>query len=516
MYRFFELIPATLSWGTFALMIIASVFLPAWAAIFIILFDIFWFLRTVYYTFHLRTTFIKMQKNLKINWLQKLENRRYEKEKQNDRNVGWKDIYHFVVFPMFKEQYEVVRETFEALMKTNYPLDKFIITLALEERAGEEAQITGRKIKEEFGEEFAGFLIATHPDGLENEIRGKGSNQAWAAKKTLALIDDLKIPYENILISVFDVDTQVPPDYFGRLTYAYLTAKDPDRSSYQPIPFFLNNIFQAPAIGRVLSFGSSFWHMIQQSQPDILITFSSHSMPFKALVEIGFWDTDFVSEDSQIFWKLYMHYAGDWRVESLFFPVSMDANVAPTLKQTLINLYKQQRRWGWGAEMIPYMLNGFFVKPKKGSRLRGNEVPLRKKIHWALFLIHGHQSWATNAIMMFALGWLPLILGGAQFNASLLAYNLPRITSLLMQIAMVGLASTMILGIILLPPKPKWFKPWHYLLYIAQWFLVPITTIAFGAFPSLEAQTRLFLGGKFRLGFWVTPKHRNARTISNI
>ena len=38
--------------------------------------------------------------------------------------------------------------------------------------------------------------------------------------------------------------------------------------------------------------------------------------------------------------------------------------------------------------------------------------------------------------------------------------------------------------------------------------LMPLTLIIFGAFPGLEAQTRLMLGGRFRLGFWVTPKGR--------
>ncbi len=508
MYRLFEIIPAILSWGTLAILTAACFFVPAWVAIFIILFDFFWFLKTLYYTLHLRVSFSKMKKCLKVDWREKLENKDYEKEKKNNLNLDWKEIYHLIILPMVNEPYEVVKETFEALRRTNYPLNKFIIALALEERAGEEPQETGRRIKDEYEKYFHKFTITTHPTGIQGEIIGKGSNEAWAARGAKKTMDDLSIPYEKILVSVFDVDTQVSAGYFSRLTYAFLTAKDPEYSSYQPIPLFLNNVYQAPALARVLAFSSSFWQMTQQSQPEHLVTFSSHSMPFKALVEIGFWDTDFVSEDSQIFWKLYLHYAGRWFVESLFYPISMDANVAPTFWGTVKNQYKQQRRWAWGSENIPYIIDGFFSKNPRYKGLQGNKVPFLKKIYWSAFLMEGHHSWATNALMMFALGWLPILLGGANFNTSLLAYNLPQITSWIMTLAMIGLISTVALGLALLPPKPKWFRPRHYLLYVIQWFLTPITVITFGAIPALEAQTRLMLGGKFRLGFWNTPKHR--------
>jgi len=72
----------------------------------------------------------------------------------------------------------------------------------------------------------------------------------------------------------------------------------------------------------------------------------------------------------------------------------------------------------------------------------------------------------------------------------------------------IGIASSAILSIILLPPKPEGIRWRHYLLYVVQWAFLPITLIIFGSFPALEAQTRLMLGGRFRLGFWVTPKRR--------
>jgi cellulose synthase/poly-beta-1,6-N-acetylglucosamine synthase-like glycosyltransferase len=285
-----------------------------------------------------------------------------------------------------------------------------------------------------------------------------------------------------------------------------LSAPHPLRSSYQPVPLFTNNIYRAPALARVIAFSSSFWHMIQQSRPERLTTFSSHAMPFAALAEIGFWRTSIVSEDSQIFWQCFLHYDGDWRTIPIFYPVSMDANVAPRFWRTLGNLYRQQRRWAWGpCENIPYFLDGF---------IRNKRIPLGRKCYWAFHYIEGAHAWATNALIIFSLGWLPVLLGDNAFQLSVLSYNLPRITRTVMNFAMIGVASSAILAMLLLPPKPAWFRRRHYFLYVIQWLMMPVQLIIFGSFPALEAQTRAMLGGRWRLGFWVTPKFRDPAETS--
>ncbi len=505
LYRFFEILPGALAWATLVLAVFFSWYRPVWVAIFIIIFDLYWLLKTFYLTIHLHISYAKTNQNLKINWLEKLKNLPIENYKLNIEN--WVSVYHLIILPMYKESYGVVKESFESLIRANYPKDKMIIVLATEERAGEIAQKVAKQIKEEYGDKFFKFLATIHPKDLEGEIPGKGSNQAWAAKiAKKEIIDPLKLSYENILTSVFDVDTQIFKDYFGILTYNFLTCEKPLNSSYQPIPFFNNNIYQAPALARVISFTCSSWQMMQQIRPEKLTTFSSQSIPFKALVDIGFWNTNLVSEDSNIFFQCFLHYDGDWRVVPLFYPVSMDANVGSTLKETLINLYKQQRRWAWGAENIPYLITGF---------LKNKKISLKEKLRWSIDIISSFYAWATNALLIFALGWLPIFLGGERFNVTVLSYSLPKITSLLLTIASVGIASSIILSILTLPPKPKWFKKWHYVLYVVQWVLMPINLIFFGAIPGLDAQTRLMLGGRFRLGFWVTPKRRVEEEVSN-
>ena len=497
--RFFDAVPALLAWTTLALMVFFSRFFPAWVAVFIILFDTYWLLKTIYLSFHLRATFTAMRANMRTNWLEKLES---PCPMSHVACHNWKDICHLVILPMYDEPYEVVRESFESLARVNYPKDKMIVALALEQRAGAAAAATGERIKKEFGERFFRFLVTVHPLGLSGEIPGKGSNESWAAARAKeTIIDPLKLDYRNILVSVFDIDTQVLPEYFGRLAYVFLHAEHPLRSIYQPIPLFTNNIHDAPTFARVVSFSATFWQMMQQMRPERLTSFSSQSIPFQALADIGFWQKDIVSEDSRIFWQGYMHYHGDFRVEPLLFPVSMDAAVAPGFWGTVKNVYKQQRRWAWGSENVPFLLHGFKRDPA---------IPKKKKWYWTFNALEGYHSWATNSLMIFALGWLPLMLGGKSFNFTLLSYSLPKITRFIISLSMIGVASSAILSFTLLPPKRSGEKmgATDYLVYFLQWLLMPITLILFGAIPGLEAQTRLALGGKYRLGFWVTPKSR--------
>jgi len=496
LFRFLEIMPGALSWLTILLVIFFSWKKPVWIAFFIIVFDLYWLLKTIFLSFHQQATFSKMKRNLKIDWIEKLEQLPNENDKL--KIASWRDIHHLIIFPVYKEKMRVVRPTFQALAKSHYPLDKFIVVLASEERAGESGQEIAQKIKEEFGDKFFRFLVITHPANIVGEIAGKGSNETWAAKKAKDVIDELQIPYENIIVSSFDIDTQVYPYYFACLTCHYLTCPEPFHSSFQPIPIYNNNIWDAPAISRVIAMGATFWHSIQQARPERMSTFSSHSMSFKAISEMDFWPEKNVSEDSRIFWKSLLFYDGRYQNIPLYYPVSMDANLAESFWQTIVNVFKQQVRWSWGVENVPYFTFGC---------LKNRAMALRKKIYHCFNIWESFWSWATNALLIFLLGWLPVWLGGGSFNRTILSYNLPYLTKSIMTLAMVGLVGSAFYTLKLLPPRPPKYKSRKYIWMILQWILVPLATIIFGAIPALISQTRLMLG-KY-MGFWVTPKHRS-------
>ena len=168
--------------------------------------------------------------------------------------------------------------------------------------------------------------------------------------------------------------------------------------------------------------------------------------------------------------------------------------------KTIGNLYKQQRRWGWGAENLPYLI--FNVSK------RWQTIDKKNALGRILVQLYGFHAWATNAIIIGVIGWLPLFVGGENFNATVLSGNLPFITRTLMTLAMAGLVLSAVISMFLLPRRPARYGIGKTAVMVMQWIFLPIIIIVFGALPALEAQVRLALGGKWRLGFWVTPKER--------
>jgi len=486
LYRFLEILPGVLSWGTLIGAFLFSWLAPAIVAVFVIVFDLYWLLKIVYLSLHQITSFKRMRKSIKTNWLKKV------KEIKN-----WEKVHHLIILPAYKESIEIIEESCQSIYETKYPKDKITIVLSIEERAGAKAQEIAKEIKDKFSNKFFKFVITTHPSNIPGEIIGKGSNISWGFKVAKeSILQDLNTEKENILVSSFDIDTKPYPQYFSCLTYHFLTTENPLRSSYQPIPVYNNNIWSAPSFSRIVATSNTFWQMMQQERPEVLVTYSSHSVPFTVLEQVEY-PKNIVPDDSRIFWKAFLFFKSKYKVVPLYYPVSMDAVLSETLLKTIINQYKQQRRWAWGCVDIPFLLFNF---------LKDTKISISKKIYLAWNVIDGFWSWATVSLLIFFLGWLPLTLGGERFNFTLLSYNLPRATGTLMRMSMIGMIVSAAISLLTLPPRPKNMSRSKNISMLLQWFLLPINLIIFGSIPSLDAQTRLLMGK--HLEFWVTEKER--------
>lgn len=531
--RFWEVLPGIMFWGTMILAILMAKYQPLWTSIFIICFDLYWVLKALNVATHLLASYLVFRIHTTLNWLERLQYmsgntpefiKQLAKEAKEDprrtaRNyfarekirlekfsrkiADYEDIYHLVLVNFYNESFEIIASNVDALSKVQYPMDKIFVVLASEERGGESAQEVARQILEKYQNVFGRLVVTVHPDGIVGELKGKSANASWAARAQLPELEKLGIPIENVIVSNFDSDTVVHPQYFARVTYEFLTAEKPYNSSYQPIAVYNNNIWDAPALIRVVSVSNSFWQFTESSRPDRLRTFSSHSIPLKTLVDVGFWKVDLVNEDGFIFWQCYLHYQGDFQVVPLFLPISLDTCLDSTTWQTLKNQYKQKQRWAYNVEYYPHLI----------WPLIKSKAPFRDKFLKLFQYVEGNFNWATASLLIAVLGLLPLFLGGAEFLDTVVAYNLPRMTQFLLRTSLVFLAASVYVNLILLPPRPQKYTRWRSFMMYAQWLLVPIVSLVFGSIPAIDAQTRLMLG-KY-LGFWVTPKARKGEVTAH-
>ncbi|TAK05704.1 glycosyltransferase family 2 protein [Patescibacteria group bacterium] len=487
--RVLEMIPGIAVWATFALALVGSVFFPLWVLGYILIYDLLWLFRVLRFVTNLCLAWSRFRLAGRTDWLAKVSVR-----------PEFRDITHVVFLPTYKEEIGVIRGTLRSLAAMAYPKDRMIVVLAGEERDGDRFLTVAEKMQREFAGTFRSLLVTLHPADLPDEIPGKGSNLNWAGHEVRAHIDQLGIPYEKVIVSAFDVDTVAHPQYFAYLAETYLTTPHPTRASYQPIALYNNNIWEAKAPVRVAAFGTTFWLMNELVRQDRLLTFSSHSMSFRALVDVGYWQKDIVSEDSRISLQCITHYKGDYRIVPLYLPVSMDMVNGETYAQSLGALYRQIRRWAWGVEHFPWLV---------WNMGRDRATPLRVKAKYIFNALEGSYSWATAPILMFALGRLPFWIA-AEGGVRGLAFfqNAPFTIEQIMLVTNIGVLVSAAMSLALLPPRPAHVPGHRWLTMVFQWLLLPITFVAFGSIPAVDAITRLMTGKK--LGFNVTAKRRAA------
>lgn len=486
--RFLEILPGAVTWLSLLLPIIFSFFWPAAVAMFVLTFDLYWLYKSILMGYHLISGYRSLKKALRVDWHERCKN-----IPKDNLYLDCRTIYQAIIFATYKEEIDVLMPSFQAIAESDFSKERVIVVLATEKRDSERAQANAKILKEKFGKRFFKFLITIHPD-MPGEVKAKGANVKWAAKALEKFIRSQNIPLENVIVTTCDADSRLHHKYLSCLAYKYVTDPNRDHRSFQPIPLYSNNIWQAPAFSRIIAFGNSFWQLIEATRPWRLINFSTHAMSLKTLVEIDFWDTTVVNEDSRQFWRAYFKFDGDHQVVPIFVPVYMDAVLAGNFWQTFQNQYLQKKRWYYGVEHFPYVVY---------ESLKAKKIPFFDKLVKIYRLSEANYSLATASIYIAVIAWLPILFGPG-FRETVLAQNLPTIIRILLGLTWIGLFTSMAISIFLLPPRPSGYRRHKFLGMIYQWILIPFTAILFSSFPAIDAQTRLMLG-KY-MTFYVTPK----------
>lgn len=487
-YRWLESLPGMMVWATLLIAFGLAFLRPIWVIGFIVLFDVYWLIRIIYIMSFVVMAYLRFRKTVGINWQTKLET-----------VPNRPDLYHIIFIPVAGETANILLSTVDSIARSSYPLNRLLVVIAPEQRTGGRKSAAVQAVVAKYPQTFYELLVVEHPDGLAGEVAGKGANVAYAGRQVKKFIDHQSIPVDDILVTTLDADSQVHAQYFSYLSYVFLNQADRWHMSYQPIPLFTNNAWSALPLMRVVANSTTFWLMSETMRPNRLLTFSSHSMPWKALLDVDFWQTDVVSDDSRIFIQCLIRYDGHYGVVPLYLPIMMDTVEARGWRRSLINQYKQIRRWAYGVENLPFMIWNFAAN---------KNMPRWTKFRYLLYQVEGTYSWAIAPVLITVLGWLPFQTNQENLNSSVIAQNAPGVLRVLMIAAMVGALISAVINALMIPPRPNTVRRIQWLGMLLQWLLMPLSMLFYGAIPAIESQTRLMLG-KY-LGFWVTAKERKS------
>ncbi len=527
-YRFFEILPAVISYGFIILLIVLALFNPFLAAIYLLAIILTLFIKSLAIAARTIQGYGQMKKAQSTDWQGRLNDIQVAEsggnmseavkksgflDKQHKANIDKirnnpdmypkvDDIFQAVLIASYNEGIETLEPTIKAVADTDFPNKRIILVMAYEERGGKAIEETVKNLEKKFGTTFYAFLPIKHPKDLKNEIIGKGANVTFAGKYLSLWLEKQDIRDENIIITTLDSDNRPDKKYFSYVTYEYITRENRQNLSFQPIALFLNNIWDAPAPMRVVATGNSFFNIIMSMRPHILRNFASHSQPFKALKEMDFWSVRTVVEDGHQYWRSYFHFDGKYAVIPVYVPIYQDAVLSHTYWKTLKAQFGQVSRWAYGASDIAYVAVRVVGKNRT--------VPFASGFAHLFRLIDNHTTWASMSILVAFGGWVPLLIN-PESSRSIIVHELPEVISLIQRLATVGLFVTIFLTFKMLPPRPERYKKHRNILMLVQWVLMPFTAIAYGSAAAFYSQTRLALG-RYMDEFNVTEKVVKSQT----
>ncbi|MCA9328559.1 glycosyltransferase family 2 protein [Candidatus Saccharibacteria bacterium] len=501
-YRVFEILPGFLSWTALALPFILAFVNINLAALLMIAYLMLWFVKAVALNVRALQGWRLYEEHLEVDWEELLDDVRKHDEKKKwpkwhlsnlkriertPNGIKPDDIVHAVIVATWNEAREVLQPTLENIKNSTADPKKMIVLLAYEQRGGEAVEKQAVKLMKEYEGVFMISKAVKHIDA-PGEVIGKGPNITYAGRELQRIVEAKGIDPLHVLVTTLDADNRPHAKYFSCLSYVYAMCHDPIYLSFQPIPMFTNNIWDAPAPMRVIATGNSYWMLIQGLRQHMLRNFSAHAQSLAALIKTDFWSKRTIVEDGHQFWRSYFAFEGKHEVIPIFLPIYQDAVLAVGYRRTLKAQFVQLRRWAWGASDIAYVAKyGFFTKHK---------IPKHDVWFKFLRLVEGHFSWAT-APLILAFGAL---IPWAFHQKDFIANQLPQVASRIQTVAMLGILVTLYLSFKILPPKPLRYKRHRTFLMVAQWGLLPVTTIVYSAFAALYSQTRLMFGwyyGKF-------------------
>jgi Glycosyl transferase family group 2 len=475
------------------------------------------------------------------NWQNEIQNCIVVTEKnESTKFKNPNKIIHFPLFSIYDESHEILLRGLESIYNSQYDLSNICVVISQESRLGDakntDFQDSLKKISwlntlifaeqnidivydtnhyelkytnpvlelfvNKLETQKLNVLITQHPDGMVGEIKGKASNEDWAARQVSLLVKASKIDPELCVITSFDADSRVGLNFFQILSFQYCCCEKRLITGFQPMPVFSNNMFNVDLLPFLVGINTTFWTMIQYSLLDGLHFFANYSVPLVLAQKVDFWQRDIIAEDALFFSKCLIKTDGEFQVIPSFNHFSSDNIESDHYWQTIVNQYNQLRRWAWGGiESFPFKFYNFFVLP-------GSKIDIRHRISLVFNDWYSHFCWSTLPIVFSLIIFLPALIN-LEFAKSTVAINLYELLFYFSLISYLSLGVVVFIIFVFIYPKAMINQDikkitWQHKLNL----LIPILISPFIMFvwgpPAIDAQIRGVFG-KY-MGYWVTPK----------
>jgi hypothetical protein len=536
--RLLEMVPGMISWSVLILPLWLSFSYPWLVAYFVLSFDFYWLCRALWFSAAVIVAYARIRRVRDTDWSRRLAmlsgaeagesllapaaragdltsealgvvaagvGSRRDRSRADDDVTAIQalaadearprvdEIIHLALIPTYTEALEKLRHTVRALAEAQWPTERKICAIITRE-TDTEGRANVAILREEFGDDFAEFIHILDP--LEPGIViGKSSAMAWGGRYLYRLlVRERGMNPRHILVTDLDADYRVHPQYFAYLTWMHLADPNRETQLYQPIPYFHNNIWQAPVMQRLFAAVLTQLQMWRSVLPEKLQSFGSYSTTLHLVHDVGYWATDAIPEDSRFYWKSYFRYGDRFRAVPLFMPIYGDAVRARGYWRSMTEQYLQARRWAWGVTDIPYVIQNAIAHP---------EIPFWSRFWRVMNLFGEHINWAIAPFVVMFGATVPLLINPA-FGETTLGQNLPLFASVMLTMALVSLLVLVVVESRIVPARPAEWGPVQRFISYVQWLGLPFVGIFFSNLPALDAQTRL-LTGRY-LEYRVTEK----------
>ena len=450
------------------------------------------------------------------------------------------NIIHFPLFSIYDESSEIIIRGLKSVYDSGYDLSKICVLISQEARLGNEKNInfqneiskidwlntlvfaendmdlvynsehlnleysnsTLNNFAKTFGPNKLNVIITQHPDGLVGEIKGKSSNEDWAARQVSLFVKSCNLDSELCVVTSFDADSRVGENFFQILSFQYCNNETRFVTGFQPMPVFSNNLFDVDLLPFLVGINTTFWTMVQYSLLDGMHFFANYSVPLVLAQRVDFWQRDIIAEDALFFSKCLIKTDGEFQVVPSYNHFNSDNIESDNYWQTMVNQYNQLRRWAWGGiESFPYKFYNFFVLPK-------SKVDIRHRISLVFNDWFSHFCWSTLPVVFSLIVFLPALVN-LEFAKSTIAVNFYELLFYFSLISYTSLGVVITIIFLFIYPQAvgthstKDISWQHKLNILIPILISPLIMFVWGP-PAIDAQIRGILG-KY-MGYWVTPK----------